>query len=108
LQGEWNAVRPPNASRYTVRRRPWRLCSTPFNCQITAPANSFPRPAVDEPISNRKGQKETAVLAGGCFWGIQAVYQHTKGVISAISGYSGAVAVTARYEQVGGGNTGHA
>jgi peptide-methionine (S)-S-oxide reductase len=80
----------------------------PSTARSAHPANSFPRPAVDEPISNSKGQKETAVLAGGCFWGIQAVYQHTKGVISATSGYSGGVAGTAHYEQVCGGKTGHA
>lgn len=48
------------------------------------------------------------MLSGGCFWGIQAVYQHTRGVISATSGYAGGSANTARYEQVGTGNTGHA
>ncbi len=73
-----------------------------------SPANSFPRPALDEAISSSKGQKEIAVLSGGCFWGIQAVYQHTRGVLSATSGYAGGVAATAHYEQVGSGNTGHA
>jgi peptide-methionine (S)-S-oxide reductase len=50
----------------------------------------------------------TAVIAGGCFWGIQAVFQHVKGVKSAISGYSGGAASTAQYERVGTGTTGHA
>jgi peptide-methionine (S)-S-oxide reductase len=50
----------------------------------------------------------TAVIAGGCFWGIQAVFQHVKGVKSAISGYSGGAASTAEYEVVGTGRTGHA
>jgi peptide-methionine (S)-S-oxide reductase len=50
----------------------------------------------------------TAVIAGGCFWGIQAVFQHVKGVKSAISGYSGGAASTAEYERVGTGTTGHA
>ena len=50
----------------------------------------------------------TAVIAGGCFWGIQAVFQHVKGVKSAISGYSGGSASTAQYERVGSGTTGHA
>ena len=68
---------------------------------------SFPKPTVDEPIAIAKGQ-EIAVLSGGCFWGIQAVYQHTRGVISATSGYSGGEAETAHYEMVSGGNTGHA
>jgi peptide-methionine (S)-S-oxide reductase len=67
----------------------------------------FPRPAVDQPAATAKG-KETAVLSGGCFWGVQAVYEHTKGVISATSGYSGGEADTASYEIVGSGKTEHA
>jgi len=51
---------------------------------------------------------ETAVFAGGCFWGVQAVFQHTKGVLSAVSGYAGGDQRTARYELVGTGRTGHA
>jgi peptide-methionine (S)-S-oxide reductase len=67
----------------------------------------FPRPAVDQPAATAKG-KETAVLSAGCFWGVQAVYEHTKGVISATSGYSGGEADTASYESVGSGKTEHA
>ena len=52
--------------------------------------------------------RQTAVVAGGCFWGIQAVFQHVKGVISATSGYSGGSAKTAEYEIVSTGETGHA
>jgi len=52
--------------------------------------------------------QETAVFAGGCFWGVQAVFQHTKGVITARSGYSGGERGTAMYEAVGTGQTGHA
>jgi hypothetical protein len=52
--------------------------------------------------------QQTAVIAGGCFWGIQAAFQHTKGVISATSGYSGGSAKTAEYELVSTGETGHA
>src|SRR5947207_2769161 len=51
---------------------------------------------------------QTVVLAGGCFWGVQAVYQHTKGVTQAVSGYSGGAKETAIYEIVGSGRTGHA
>ena len=51
---------------------------------------------------------ETAVVAGGCFWGIQGVYQHVKGVTNAVSGYAGGTASSARYEIVSGGGTGHA
>src|SRR5260221_8269039 len=51
---------------------------------------------------------QTAVFAGGCFWGIEAVFEHTKGVVSAVSGYSGGSLVSPSYEQVGQENTGHA
>lgn len=65
-----------------------------------------PPPAVDEPASARSS--EVAVLAGGCFWGVQGVYQHVNGVTSAVSGYAGGEANTAEYERVSGGRTGHA
>jgi peptide-methionine (S)-S-oxide reductase len=68
---------------------------------------AFPKPAVDAPLAATKGQ-ETAVVSGGCFWGIQAVFQHLKGVTSATSGYSGGAANTAHYEEVSTGETGHA
>src|SRR5208283_5082590 len=64
---------------------------------------SFPKPAVDEAIAAARGQ-EVAVLSGGCFWGMQAVFQHTRGVVSATSGYSGGEAETAHYELVGRGD----
>lgn len=51
---------------------------------------------------------ETIVLAGGCFWGVEAVFEHTKGVVDAVSGYAGGEADTAHYAMVGGGDTGHA
>ena len=80
-----------------------------FNSRAKAPrANSaFPRPALDQPVAATKG-KEVAVISGGCFWGIQAVFQHVKGVKSATSGYSGGDAKTAQYEIVSTGQTGHA
>jgi peptide-methionine (S)-S-oxide reductase len=68
---------------------------------------AFPKPAVDAPLASAKST-ETAVVSGGCFWGIQAVYQHLKGVVSATSGYSGGAANTAHYEDVSTGATGHA
>jgi peptide-methionine (S)-S-oxide reductase len=68
---------------------------------------AFPKPAVDAPLAASKAQ-ETAVVSGGCFWGIQAVFQHLKGVTSANSGYSGGAANTAHYEDVSTGETGHA
>jgi peptide-methionine (S)-S-oxide reductase len=54
------------------------------------------------------GPTETAVFAGGCFWGVQGVFQHTKGVLNAVSGYAGGDKATANYNLVGGGKTGHA
>jgi peptide-methionine (S)-S-oxide reductase len=66
---------------------------------------AMPAPAVD--AAPAKGQ-QTAVVAGGCFWGIQAVFQHVKGVTKAVSGYSGGDAKTAEYEVVSTGDTGHA
>jgi peptide-methionine (S)-S-oxide reductase len=70
-------------------------------------ATSIPGPAVDATLSSTSGQ-QTAVVSGGCFWGIQAVFQHVKGVVSATSGYSGGEAKTAEYEVVSTGETGHA
>ena len=68
---------------------------------------ALPDPAVDSASPAGAGQ-QTAIIAGGCFWGIQAVFQHVKGVESATSGYSGGSAATAHYDQVSDGNTGHA
>jgi peptide-methionine (S)-S-oxide reductase len=68
---------------------------------------ALPNPTVDNPLSAKSGQ-ETAVFAGGCFWGVQAVFQHVKGVISATSGYSGGPSSAAEYEFVSTGTTGHA
>ncbi|HKD83648.1 MAG TPA: peptide-methionine (S)-S-oxide reductase MsrA [Terriglobales bacterium] len=68
---------------------------------------ALPKPAVDESLATSPGQ-QTAVIAGGCFWGIQAVFQHVKGVVSATSGYSGGGASTAEYEVVSTGTTNHA
>ncbi len=67
----------------------------------------LPNPAIDAPLAAKSG-KQTAVVAGGCFWGIQAVFQHVKGVNSAVSGYSGGSSSTAEYETVSNGDTGHA
>jgi len=64
-----------------------------------------PPPAADVPPSDGL---QTAVIAGGCFWGVQGVFQHTSGVASAVSGYAGGSKMTASYEQVSTGSTGHA
>lgn len=68
---------------------------------------ALPDPVVDAPLASRSG-KETAVVAGGCFWGIQLVFQHVKGVKNATSGYSGGTVASPEYEQVSTGRTGHA
>ena len=65
----------------------------------------IPPPAIDEAAT---ATTEKAVFAGGCFWGVQGVFQHVKGVKNAVSGYSGGAKETAVYETVGGGDTGHA
>ncbi|MFL6285771.1 MAG: peptide-methionine (S)-S-oxide reductase MsrA [Pyrinomonadaceae bacterium] len=68
---------------------------------------AIPDPALDAPLAAKKGE-QTAVLAGGCFWGIEAVFEHVNGVTDVTSGYSGGAAETAHYEMVGSGETGHA
>jgi peptide-methionine (S)-S-oxide reductase len=73
----------------------------------TSAATVIPDPAVDETLASQKGQ-ETIVVAGGCFWGIQAVFQHVNGVSRATSGYSGGTVKNPDYEQVSSGSTGHA
>src|SRR5262245_29266364 len=73
---------------------------------IAEEARVIPAPALDEPAA-QEGLR-TVVLAGGCFWGVQGVFQHTKGVVSAVSGYAGGDKATAEYERVSTGATGHA
>jgi peptide-methionine (S)-S-oxide reductase len=73
----------------------------------SGPVGTVPGPVVDEAKAVAQA-KETAVVAGGCFWGIQAVFQHVKGVISATSGYSGGTVKNPNYETVSSGTTGHA
>jgi peptide-methionine (S)-S-oxide reductase len=72
-----------------------------------APKLPFPAPAIDAPLAAAKGQ-QTAVFAGGCFWGVQAVFEHLKGVTSATSGYAGGYVKSPSYETVSMGVTGHA
>jgi peptide-methionine (S)-S-oxide reductase len=71
------------------------------------PRVPFPAPAIDVPLAAAKS-RQTAVLAGGCFWGVQAVFQHLKGVSSVTSGYSGGHVKSPSYESVSMGVTGHA
>lgn len=67
----------------------------------------LPDPVVDVPATKTPA-RQSAVFAGGCFWGVQAVFQHVKGVVSATAGYAGGAANTAKYELVSTGITGHA
>jgi len=76
-------------------------------CGAAESAVALPAPAMDIPAASVKGP-QTAVFAGGCFWGVEAVYRHVKGVSSAVSGYAGGAADTADYHMVGSGTTGHA
>ena len=110
------AVRP-HGTRFTrLARRPvlallalaagtalWRVVPS-FAAE---PAVVIPAPAEDLPSTSSAGP-ETAVIAGGCFWGVQGVFQHVNGVTSAVSGYAGGDAATASYDTVGSGRTGHA
>lgn len=85
----WSAVRSIGARPPAIPRAP------------------FPKPTVDESLAQGKG-RETAVLAGGCFWGVQAVFDHLKGVTSATAGYSGGRIKAPSYIMVSSGLTGHA
>jgi peptide-methionine (S)-S-oxide reductase len=77
-------------------------------CQpVSAASGPLPAPAIDAPKAAASGE-QVAVFAGGCFWGIEAVYEHVKGVHRAVAGYSGGNADTAHYDEVSEGDTGHA
>jgi peptide-methionine (S)-S-oxide reductase len=103
--------------RTNLMRPAVMLCAVTF--QITActslfshvgsaaPAVSIPAPTFDEPI-RATDTRQTAVLAGGCFWGVQGVFEHVKGVDRAVSGYAGGNDSTAHYDLVSTGTTGHA
>ena len=82
-------------SPLTAAVNPQKIAADPTPSKSPAPANAA------------KG-KQTAVFAGGCFWGVEAVFEHVKGVQDVTSGYSGGAAKTANYDAVGGGDTGHA
>jgi peptide-methionine (S)-S-oxide reductase len=80
-------------------------CAACFTPAAAEEGRTVPAPAVDEQAGS---DRETATFAGGCFWGVQGVFQHVNGVVSAKSGYAGGNKDTARYEMVGNGDTGHA
>jgi peptide-methionine (S)-S-oxide reductase len=81
-----------------------RLFSWFFAITLPAAAAQVPAPALDTPAQG----PQTAVLAGGCFWGVEAVFENLKGVTNVVSGYAGGKKDTAHYEMVGSGRTGHA
>jgi len=89
------------------------LAATPVIITAMRPAIAaehmavVPAPAIDTPAPKAAGLR-TAILSGGCFWGIQAVFQHVRGVTSVLSGYAGGAGGTANYELVSTGTTGHA
>ncbi|MDP9085602.1 MAG: peptide-methionine (S)-S-oxide reductase MsrA [Pseudomonadota bacterium] len=76
-----------------------------FGATASSATVMAPKPSIDEQAN---GSRETAILAGGCFWGVEGVYRHVKGVVSVSSGYSGGIASTAHYEMTSSGTTGHA
>jgi peptide-methionine (S)-S-oxide reductase len=80
------------------------LSAAPFGARAET-AIAVPPPATE---AGHSSGLETAVLAGGCFWGVQAVYQHVKGVTNAVSGYAGGTRKDADYQTVSSGTTGHA
>jgi len=81
---------------------PWLGAQAAAEAATVIPAPSFSPPAQDGTDAR------TVVFAGGCFWGVQGVFQHTKGVLGAVSGYAGGSKATASYPMVGSGMTGHA
>ena len=76
-------------------------------CIASASAGPLPDAATDVPLAKERGTA-TAVFAGGCFWGVEAVFENVKGVTEAVSGYSGGTLARPSYEQVSSGLTGHA
>jgi len=92
---------------FRFAKRVMSAAAVAFAVSAAALAAAMPDPVVDAPKAGAKGQA-TAVFAGGCFWGVEAVFKHVKGVTRATSGYAGGSAKTASYELVGSGTTGHA
>lgn len=94
----------------TLRRRVLCVASAFFMASISLVGRTkapFPDPSVDIPASAEKGN-DTAVLAGGCFWGMEAVFERLKGVSKVVSGFAGGEKSTAHYKVVSTGSTGHA
>src|SRR5262245_1906270 len=82
-------------------------CSAP-QARSEEPVRALPAPAIDMPATPANAGTQVAVLAGGCFWGVEGVFEHVRGVRSVRSGYAGGEARTADYETVSSGATRHA
>ncbi|MBW4696889.1 MAG: peptide-methionine (S)-S-oxide reductase MsrA [Aphanocapsa lilacina HA4352-LM1] len=99
-------LRPFAFVRFLTRTLPIvALCAGTLAC--SASSATTPKPVSDVALSSTPG-KQTAVLAGGCFWGVEAVFEHLQGVEDVVSGYAGGDASTANYDAIGTGRTGHA
>src|SRR6202158_6207749 len=96
----------PSSARFALILLGSLLGAAACNAKANTAA-AVPQPALAASRASASGQ-QSAVISGGCFWGIQAVFQHVKGVISATSGYSGGSAKSAEYETVSTGETGYA
>ena len=88
--------------------RAFLLAALPAVVLAAGSGRVIPAYQSDALAPNATAVTETAVVAGGCFWGIQGVFQHVKGVTNAVSGYAGGTAGSARYDTVSSGQTGHA
>ena len=102
-----SAARQPRA-RGIVGLAALLLAGLQFSGGVAAESAVKIPPLAAEASTEARATQETAVFAGGCFWGVQGVFQHTKGVLQAVSGYAGGAKATAVYELVGSGMTGHA
>jgi peptide-methionine (S)-S-oxide reductase len=103
----WLAHLSSHAVRYALMAGVLVLCATgPYSARGATLDAAVPAAAVDDPLT--AGPVETAVLSGGCFWGMQAVFEHVRGVERVWAGYTGGAASTAHYDEVSTGTTGHA
>jgi peptide-methionine (S)-S-oxide reductase len=105
----WNAKRLWPVSAASVAAVLALYLASPFGGTVAKGADidqRLPAPLLDE--TPKGSNTETLILAGGCFWGVQGVFQHVRGVVNAVSGYDGGAAKTAQYEIVSTGTTGHA
>jgi peptide-methionine (S)-S-oxide reductase len=113
MSGIWNKISSPASLQSGDRARVALLALVVIGIlwhvsgRTGETGTPLPPPDIDSPKSASSGP-ETAVLAGGCFWGVQGVFQYTKGVKRVLAGYAGGEKAKARYEQVGTGQTGHA